>query len=77
MDERKARCGTHVELAKTGSVRITRCACGTLHLHVARSGVTLQIGEDSLADLAAATTEAARELGSEAKRPPVPSSCVN
>ena len=79
MDERKVRasCGTHVELARTGGVRITRCACGTLHLHVARSGVTLQIGEDSLADLAAATAEAARELAAGTPRATVPSSCAN
>jgi hypothetical protein len=44
---------------------------------VARSGVTLQIGEDSLADLAAATAEAAREIAAGTPRATVPSSCAN
>jgi hypothetical protein len=80
MDERKSRapCGAHTELAKTGGMRITHCACGTVHLHVARSGVTLQLSEGALAELASATAEAVRDLqGADAAGESAPSRCIN
>ncbi len=80
MNERKGRaeCGTHTELAKTSGVRITRCACGTVHLHVARSGVTLQLSDESLSHLAAATAEAMGELERFASPTNAsPNTCVN
>jgi hypothetical protein len=55
-------CGTHVELAKHGAVRVTRCACGAVHLHLSRPGLTVQIAAEQLAELAEACGEAAREV---------------
>jgi hypothetical protein len=81
MPERPSRsaCGPHTELAKNEGARITRCACGTIHVHIARSGVTLQLGAEALLDLAAATGEAAqdvRALEGERDRT-LPDSCVH
>jgi hypothetical protein len=55
------RCGNHEELAKTAGFRISRCACGTVHLHVVKSGVTLQLSATSLAELVNAATVAHRK----------------
>jgi hypothetical protein len=41
-------CGQHVELASTSAVRITRCACGTVHLTLVASGVTVRLSSESL-----------------------------
>jgi hypothetical protein len=60
-------------------VRITRCACGTIHLHIARSGVTLQLSEEGFADLARASGEALRDVesaGGGDAGPPL-SRCIN
>jgi hypothetical protein len=62
--ERKSRsaCGPRTELASNDGARITRCPCGTIHLHLAQAGVTLQLTEQTLAELAAATRDAMRDI---------------
>lgn len=55
-------CGPHSELAKTTEFRITQCPCGTVHMHVVRSGVTLQLDPDSVAELVNVATAAYRRL---------------
>jgi len=69
-------CGNHEELAKTAGFRISRCACGTVHLHVVKSGVTLQLSETSLAELVNVATAAQRKADAselDPTRHPVPS----
>jgi hypothetical protein len=44
----KLSCGEHVTLASNDAVRITRCPCGTVHLTITESGVTVQIDDDTL-----------------------------
>jgi hypothetical protein len=68
---KKPACGPHVELVKNEGARITRCPCGTLHLHLARSGVTVQLADESFDELADANAEAKRELRPQPARPSV------
>jgi hypothetical protein len=62
MDNEKPRCGTHIELAKSKSARITRCSCGMVHMNFNHSGVSLQISHDRFLEVAEAIQEAATTL---------------
>lgn len=53
MSSSKKSCGTHVELASNDSVRVTRCGCGTVHVTLLGSGVTVRMREESLRGVAA------------------------
>jgi hypothetical protein len=44
----KNACGPHVELTANPGVRVTRCSCGTIHVHLKASGVSLQLDEAQL-----------------------------
>jgi hypothetical protein len=43
----KRSCGKHVDLATNGSVKITQCPCGTLHVTLNASGVTVRMTEET------------------------------
>jgi hypothetical protein len=58
----RGSCGSHEELARTTSFRVTRCACGTVHLHMSKSGVTVQLSDTQLAELVNAATAAQRKV---------------
>jgi hypothetical protein len=60
-------CGPHSELAKTTQFRITQCPCGTVHMHFARPGVTLQLDPDCVAELVNVATAASRKLDTAAE----------
>ena len=45
-------CGQHVELSSNGSVRVTRCACGTVHVTLLGSGVTVRMNGEALKGVA-------------------------
>jgi hypothetical protein len=49
----KRPCGKHLELASNASVKITQCSCGTVHLTMNASGVTVRINEETLKALTA------------------------
>jgi hypothetical protein len=57
MSEKKP-CGPHVVLAQNDGAKISRCACGTVHVHFARVGVTVQVTDGQLAELARAVSAA-------------------
>lgn len=40
-------CGTHTELVSNKQVRVTRCACGTVHVSLHSSGITIRMPEDA------------------------------
>jgi hypothetical protein len=44
----KRPCGKHLELASNASARITQCPCGTVHVTLHASGVTLRMNEETL-----------------------------
>ncbi len=62
MAQDRASCGRHEELARTTDFRVTRCPCGTVHLHVVKGGVTLQLSDTMLAELVNAATAAQRKV---------------
>jgi hypothetical protein len=47
----KAGCGPHVTIVNTENVRIARCPCGTFHVLLVQSGVTVQLTAERLAEL--------------------------
>lgn len=46
-------CGKHTELASNPAVRISRCACGTVHVTVISSGVTVRMNTETMSKVAA------------------------
>jgi len=62
MGKERASCGQHEELARTTDFRLTRCACGTVHLHVVKGGVTLQLTDTMLAELVNVASAAHRKV---------------
>ena len=55
-------CGPHVELTSNGSMRVTRCPCGTVHLTLLGSGVTVRMSTDSLRGVASGAKAAIEKL---------------
>ena len=43
----KRPCGKHVDLASNGAVKITQCPCGTFHVTLHASGVTVRMNEET------------------------------
>ena len=39
----KSACGQHTEIVSNNAVRVTRCTCGTLHVTLVASGVTVRM----------------------------------
>lgn len=67
----KKACGPHVELVKNDGVKITRCPCGTTHVALQRSGVTVQLAAEAFEELAEAIAEAKRAAQPEPEKPTV------
>ena len=62
MAKDRASCGNHEELARTTDFRLSRCACGMVHLHMLKGGVTIQLSETVLAELVNVATAAQRKV---------------
>jgi hypothetical protein len=45
-------CGPHTELASNNAVRVTRCTCGTVHVTILSSGVTVRLSVEATRGLA-------------------------
>jgi hypothetical protein len=58
----RGSCGHHEELSRTTGFRLTRCSCGTVHLHMVKGGVTLQLSDTMLAELVNAAAAAQRKV---------------
>jgi len=65
-----SKCGPHTVVVNTEAVRIARCPCGTFHVTLVPSGVTVQLSAERLAELGRAIAvaspprdEAPRGLG--------------
>lgn len=39
----QSRCGKHTELSANAHARVTRCPCGAIHVHLLKSGVSVQM----------------------------------
>jgi hypothetical protein len=70
------RCGPHTELVNNGTVRVTRCGCGTIHMTLIPSGVTVRLSTDHFRLLAGGVRGAVDKLD-EAAPPRIDSTCVN
>ena len=55
----KLACGPHTVVVNTEAVRIARCPCGTFHVTLVPSGVTVQHSPERLAELGRAIAVAA------------------
>jgi len=62
MAKERASCGNHEELARTTDFRLSRCGCGTVHLHMVKGGVTVQLTDTMLAELVNVATSAQRKV---------------
>lgn len=51
MSDTKASCGPQTVMVNTDTLRLARCPCGTFHVTLVASGVTVQLSEDRLAEL--------------------------
>jgi hypothetical protein len=66
-------CGPHVELASNAAARITRCACGTIHVHLHAQGISMRLpGDEALRHIANALSAASRVVD-HAETPPLTS----
>ena len=55
-------CGPHIDVAKNDGARIARCPCGTVHVHMLRSGVSVQLDAAAFAEIAEAVGVAREAL---------------
>jgi hypothetical protein len=49
----KSACGQHTELVSNNAIRVTKCSCGTLHVTVVASGVTVRMNPEVFKGFAA------------------------
>jgi hypothetical protein len=56
------QCGPHTELLSNETVRVSRCACGTVHVTLIRSGVTVRMSPEAFRSVAAGLKVAADRL---------------
>jgi hypothetical protein len=55
-------CGPHTELVANNAIRVTRCACGTVHVTLIASGVTLRMSLDAFRAASAGMKAATERL---------------
>jgi hypothetical protein len=58
----KSACGQHTELVSNNAVRVTRCTCGTFHVTLAASGVTVRMNADAFRGVAAGLGKAVEKI---------------
>jgi hypothetical protein len=63
-------CGNHVTLSENDGARVSRCACGTLHVLIKPSGVTVQLNHERFHELGLAVMGAVSALGATTTPPP-------
>lgn len=56
------KCGPHTELALNDAVRVTRCACGTVHVTLLGSGVTVRMSSEAFRGVASGLKAASERL---------------
>jgi len=71
MDRPQAACGPHAEIVRTDALRISRCPCGTVHVHFAHNGLTVQLSPEHFAEAAQAMSLARSLLSGDAATRPL------
>ena len=46
-------CGPHTELVSNSQTRVTRCTCGTVHITLNSSGITIRMSDTAFRNTAA------------------------
>jgi hypothetical protein len=62
-----SNCGPHTELVSNNNVRVTRCSCGTVHVTIMASGVTLRMSIEAFRHMAAGLKMAADRMDGSAQ----------
>jgi hypothetical protein len=73
----KSACGQHTELISNNAVRVTRCTCGTVHVTLNASGVTVRMTADAFRGVVAGLHGAADKLESSAEITATGSTSIN
>jgi methyl coenzyme M reductase subunit C-like uncharacterized protein (methanogenesis marker protein 7) len=73
----KSACGQHTELLSNNAVRVTRCTCGTVHVTLQASGVTVRMPVDAFRNVVAGLRGAAEKLDSAAEITATGSTSIN
>lgn len=73
----KSACGQHTELASNNAVRVTKCACGTVHVTVVASGLTVRMSAEAFRNVAAGLRSAETRLGETAEITATGSTSIN
>lgn len=55
-------CGQHTELASNPAIRVTRCTCGTVHVTLMASGVTVRVSPETLRNASAGLAAAVDQM---------------
>lgn len=58
----KSACGQHTELASNNAVRVTKCTCGTVHITIHASGITMRVSAEAFRNVAAGLRAAETRL---------------
>ncbi len=58
----KNSCGPHTELTSNATLRVSRCACGTVHVTLLTNGVTVRMSADSFRNAVAGFKAAGDKL---------------
>jgi len=69
MDHLQAACGPHAEIVRTEGIRISRCPCGTVHVHFSHNGLTVQLSPEHFAEAVQAMSLARSLLSGDPARP--------
>jgi hypothetical protein len=56
------KCGSHTEILSNNTVRVTRCACGTVHVTLIASGVTVRMSGETFRNAASGLKMAADRI---------------
>jgi hypothetical protein len=73
----KSACGPQTELMSNNAVRVTRCSCGTVHVTLVASGVTVRMQADTFRNVVAGLHGAVDKLESPAEITSTGSTSIN
>jgi len=73
----KSACGPQTELMSNNAVRVTRCTCGTVHVTLVASGVTVRMQADTFRNVVAGLHGAVDKLESTAEITSTGSTSIN
>ncbi len=73
----KSACGPQTELMSNNAVRVTRCTCGTVHVTLVASGVTVRMQADAFRNVVAGLHGAVDKLESAAEITSTGSTSIN